>query len=73
MNVTGRDTEIIWQALALTVTASETGAVELDPQDKADMEKLLDAMGSQERMWKLVPKEDEPGHPYFTPKIGVVK
>jgi hypothetical protein len=71
-NIT-RDTDIIWQALALVVTASETGAIELDPQDRADMERLLDAMGSQELMWKLVPKENEAGHPYFIPKIGVVE
>ena len=60
--ITSRDTELIWQALSLVVTANETGAIELDPQDRQDMERLLDVMGNQDRIWKLVSKEDEPGH-----------
>jgi hypothetical protein len=68
-----RDNELIWQALGLVIAASETGAIELDPQDRQDMERLLDAMGNQDCMWKLVPNEGNPNHPDFVPKIGVVK
>jgi hypothetical protein len=53
-----RNSELIWLALALVVAANKTGAIDLDPQDRRDMERLLDASGLQDSEWELVPEEE---------------
>ena len=74
-NVTGRDTFLIWKALAFVVSASKAGEpveIDLNGQDRQDMERLLNATGNQDCKWALVLDEDDPGHPDFIPKVGLV-